>query len=100
MGWWSRQQARQRDLQLGVDADLVAGNRRRMWRSLGMIAAGILLSMISVKLHHTGWLVRVSTWKGLALFIVGLLLLRWAGAERTFLNKPDPEKPPSLFGDS
>src|SRR5215467_9618196 len=99
MGWWSRQQARQVDLQRGVDADLIAENRERVRRALAMIAVGIVLPIAPLKLHLTEWPARVSTWVGTALFIVGLVLVRWAGAERAFLNRPEPEKPPSLFGD-
>jgi hypothetical protein len=99
MKWWSRQQARQFDLQRGVDADLVAENRRRVWRALGLIVVGIVIMIVSVKLHLAGWPARASTWIGTTFFIVGFLVLRWAGAERAFLNEPEPEKPPSLFGD-
>jgi hypothetical protein len=98
MGWWARQSRRSFDLRHGVDADLVAENRRRRRLAWALLGSGFLMAVLLDRIRPTGWLRTVSSVVLGILFIAGFVLLRWAGAESSFLNKPDPEKPPSLFG--
>jgi hypothetical protein len=99
MKWWARQSQRTFDLRHGVDADLVAENRKRRRIAWVLLCSGIFLGWLLGKLQPAGWLRTVLSTVAVALWIIGIILLRWASAESNFLNKPDPEKPPSLFGD-
>jgi hypothetical protein len=96
-GWPSHWQQRQRDLQNGVDADLLQANRGRRKLSWYFFALVFLLIGVQAIVKPTG------TWRGIlvALCVVSLVcavgLAHWARAESAFLSKPDLEKPPSLF---
>jgi membrane glycosyltransferase len=96
-GWPSRWQQRQRDLQNGVDADLLQANRGRRKLSSYFFALVFLLIGVQAIVKPTGTLRGILV----ALCIVSLVcavgLARWARAEGAFLSKPDLEKPPSMF---
>lgn len=95
--WFSRYNQRQRDLAVGVDADLVQSNRKKLRISLLLISASFLFIGIDhfVKLH--GHAHEIVTWIFGFLLVGGVFLGRWAGLESSFLRKPDPKEPPSLF---
>jgi hypothetical protein len=97
MSWWTRKSQRSFDLRQGIDADLAAENRRRWKLTWTLLGSGFLMAMLLDRIRPTGWLRTMSSVVLGVLLIAGFILLRWAGAESTFLNKPDPEKPPSLF---
>ena len=98
MSWWARQSQRGFDLRRGVDADLVAENRRRRRVAWTLLGSGVLIGYVIGRFQPTGWLRIVLSVTAAASWIVGIVLAKWAGEESKFLNKPDPEKPPSLFG--
>jgi len=93
--YFSRYIQRKRDLAAGVDADLVAGNRKKFRVGLLLFIGGFLLFAGSAKIH--GVMAEVLRWIGGATFMVGFFMVTWAQQERAFLNRPDPKKPPSLF---
>jgi len=90
---------RQRDLQSGVDADLVAATQRRSnfgWKLL-LAGAGILgLLWIISHFAHPRWLDNALLTLGLIAWLGGLAILKLSSQEKAFLNKPDPEEPPRL----
>jgi len=97
-GWFRRQAQRERDLEADADADLVRDNRRRMRLSWKLIGFGFLIASCPALFHFDGWVKELCFWMGMALLIVGFVVARWAGEEYKFLHRPDPPKPPSLFG--
>ena len=95
--WWTRQKERNRELECGVDADLVRVNRRRVRASLALMAGAFLLAWVRGSFRLIGWLGDALLWTAMIGLVAGLIGLRWAGEESKFLRRPDPEKPPSLF---
>jgi hypothetical protein len=96
--WLRRFQERQRELAIGVDADLVKANRRRFKRGLFLLAVGCLLGFAGPKMHLSFVLrVAVAVVFGMS-GLIGLFMLQWAARESTFLHRPDPEKPLSILG--
>jgi hypothetical protein len=93
--WFSRYRQRQRDLAAGVDADLVAGNRKKGNLGLSLVVVGFLVFAASARSHSA--ITEALRWLGGAMLLVGFFIVEWARQERAFLNKPDPKKPPSLF---
>lgn len=97
LDWLRRWQLRQRELQNGVDADLVRTNRRRWKVCLALFACSFLLIGIRAKVNLS------DSWHTIAvtlttIFLVGGMLMgRWASAEQSFLNRPNPKEPPRLW---
>jgi hypothetical protein len=95
--WFKRWFERQDALERGVDADLVAANRRK-WKLVSwFVACGVLLLNLDLLFPIPSWLRRVVFFPAALLIIAGVVLLRWASAEHAFLNKPEPKAPPSIF---
>jgi len=96
--WYRRWEKRQADLARGVDASLVRTNRRRYKVAAVLLAASSLtawsLSATDIPVWAE-WPLRLVVAVG---GVSGLILLRWAQQERINLEKPDPEKPPSILG--
>jgi fatty acid desaturase len=95
----SRQMQRSRDLASGVDADLVASNRRRFrvgWISFLIFLAFLGLMHALDHFAHPHWLEVALFIPCAAAFLVALFALKIASAEKAFLDKPDPEEPPRL----
>ena len=88
---------RERELTEGADADLVSANRRRWTLGYQVFALGALLLAIDWLVRLPSWLHKVIVSICCALLAVGLITWKWAQAERTYLEKPEPNKPPSLF---
>jgi len=88
---------RQRDLERGVDADLVRDNRRRWSHALILWLAGTLLFVVERYLPIPGWAQLSVRFAAFACIILGVFLSKWSSQERAFLNKPDPKEPPKLF---
>ena len=95
--WLKRQQDRQRELERGVDADLVHGNRRRFRVSFRLLAAGTVLALAARYLPGPPWARRTLTLAASGCLVCGFILFKWAMRERAFLNEPGPEEPPKLF---
>lgn len=95
--WLERWQQRQRELQQGVDADLVRANRRR-WKVCWSLFG---LSFLIIAIEATVKLSEAWHRVALGLFMVclggGLVLGQWARAEQGFLQRPNPKEPPRLF---
>jgi 4-hydroxybenzoate polyprenyltransferase len=94
--WFSRYRERQRDLAAGVDADLIASNRKKTKIALVLLGLGLLLLWIAAAESH-GTVREILRWLGGTVLSVGFFVAVWDQQERAFLNKPDPKKPPSLF---
>jgi hypothetical protein len=95
--WLKRFQERQRELARGADADLVQNNRTRYKHGLFLLAFGLLVGFLRPKVHLSGVLQAAAVVVSIASFTIGFVLLRWAYQESIFLNRPDPEKPPSIL---
>jgi hypothetical protein len=95
--WFRRQQKRQADLANGADADLVLDNRNRSRLALYLIGFAILLRVIEAKVHFVGVWHTIVVATTLALLVGGVVLEQWARAERSFLDKPDPQEPKRLW---
>ncbi|MGB0034816.1 MAG: hypothetical protein WBP79_05005 [Candidatus Acidiferrales bacterium] len=93
-----RRKERQRELASGVDADLVRANKRRTWLSWGLIALAIALYLLTSLFQMSGMPYRIMAGAAAVSLVTGGLLARWAAQEKAFLDKPDPEGPPSMFG--
>jgi hypothetical protein len=95
--WFDRYQRRQADLARGVDSSLVRANRRRGNTGILLLTASLLvgwaLSRTTVP-WGLDWLIRTVLVIGA---LSGVILLKWAQQERIHLEKPDPEKPPSIL---
>lgn len=96
--WYKRREKRQADLARGVDASLTRANRRRYK------VAGVLLAVSSLTAWAFSgraiplwaeWLIKLVVAGG---GVSGFILLRWAQQEKISLERPDPEKPPSILG--
>jgi hypothetical protein len=95
--WMGRFQERQRELAIGVDADLVKINHRRFRRGLFLLAFGCLLGFVGPKIHLSFALrVAAAILFGM-LCLIGLFMLQWAARASAFLNSPPPEKPISIL---
>jgi peptidoglycan/LPS O-acetylase OafA/YrhL len=96
-GWFARSRRRQRELAAGVDADLVLANRKRYRLGLGLFCFGLLIIVLGAGSHvnHAARVIALSV--GFASLAIGFVVLEWARRERSWLDEPDPEKPPSIF---
>jgi len=95
--WFQRWQRRQSDLAQGVDADLVRDNSNKYKRGFFLLAFAFLLSFVSGKVRFPRPAQIMLESISVASFIAGVLTLMWAGLERTFLDKPEPQEPPRIF---
>ena len=95
--WLERQEQRERDLERGVDADLVRDNRRR--RKLALWSFGLLAMLVTLDrlFQLRGWWHELVFIAVMVCLISGFVALRWAAAESAFLHRPDPKEPPRLF---
>ena len=95
--WFARWNERQRQLQSGVDADLVRDNRKRWKLSIVMFVCSFLLIGIHSQVNFPQlWSRLIAVLTGL-FFVCGVVLARWAGAQDYFLSRPDPKEPPRLW---
>jgi hypothetical protein len=95
--WLERQKERDRELQAGVDADLVRDNNKR-WKWSAIIAGcGLLiLGFLAYAKLPVPWSKIVAAMAGI-LTIGGLILGRFALLWDRFIRRADPKGPPSLF---
>ena len=95
--WIQRSLLRQRDLQQGVDADLVRANRQK-WKLFALLLGLTFVSFgIQALVEFSGLLHTVAVGITTALFIAAFLLGHWAYQELAFIDKPDPKQPPRLW---
>lgn len=87
---------RARDLERGVDADLVKANRKRYQISSLLMALGVGMIPLALWPPAQPAIPEAFRWIGAAIAAAGMIGLRWARAENEFLQRPDPEKPPRL----
>lgn len=99
MSWLQRVRQRHYDLAHGADADLVRENRKRFFHSAVLICTAALLLWIATKLPLPHFARLGAAVLAILCFLVGVVLFYWACAEHRFLDKPDPEPPPSIFQD-
>jgi hypothetical protein len=95
--WLKRREERQRDLERGVDADLVRDNVKLSRLSLSAWLVGCVLVLSANYLPLPKWAQGIITFVGFGLVATGLVFEKWARAEKVFLDKPDPEEPPRMF---
>ena len=95
--WFGRYLRRQRELAAGVDADLVRSNRRKFRLASSLFVLASLLLGIDRVVKPRGLIQEVFVWVTGVLFLGGTIVVQWAWRERAFLDKPDPERPPSHF---
>lgn len=91
-----RRWQRQRELQRGVDADLVRDNRRRWKLSWCFWTCGFALLGIQAIVKLYGSWHDVAVGVTMLFFTGGLVLGYWARAEQSSLDRPDPKEPPKL----
>lgn len=80
-----------------MDADLVRVSHRRFVVSLRLFAVAVVLVGVDWAAHLQGRTHDVVIWIAIGFFVTGAVGIRWASAEETFLHRPDPKEPPSLF---
>jgi hypothetical protein len=97
VSWWERWQERQEELAQGADADLVRDNRRKWRLGWGLSSFALLLLFVLAKVPVCRPLQLILGVVALVSVIIGGLVSSWARAESRFLNRPDREKPPSIF---
>lgn len=99
MSWLQRYLQRRYDLARGVDADLVAANRKRWKLSTALFCAGVLLGWLETKLPLPHALRLAADILALFSLAAGIALFHWAWQVDAFLSRPDPEQPPDIFKD-
>jgi len=95
--WFQRQQQRQRDLERGVDADLVQANQRRWKLFAWLFGLAILSCGILDRVQLSGPLHEITVGIAIFLSISAAIVGRWASLQQSFLDKPDPKEPPRLW---
>jgi hypothetical protein len=95
--WLSRSRERQRELEEGVDADLVAANRRRFKSCWTLFACTFLLGGIRALAKLSGLWDTIGFTVTMVFFVAGVPVGKWARAESAFLSKPNPEEPTRLW---
>jgi hypothetical protein len=96
-GWLQRWSQRQHDLARGVDGDLIRDNSKRYKVAFGLIVSGLLLAVLGNKVQIPSLLYWILVASGGVSFFAGFFIAMWAREEAAFLNKPDPEEPPTIF---
>ena len=95
--WIHRWQQRQRDLQQGVDADLVQSNRRR-WKLCACLFGLAFASFgLQASVKFTGFLNQIAVGITMLLFVAAMLMCNWARAWGEFLDRADPKEAPKLW---
>jgi len=95
--WFHRWQLRRRDLQKGVDADLVQENRRR-WKLCACLFGLSFLSFgILTVAKFQGIMNQLAVAITTGLFFGAMITGHWARSWGEFLDKPDPKEPPRLW---
>src|SRR5215471_8461314 len=96
VSWSRRWDERQRQIAAGADKSLFKRNARR--RNWAMALGGIcLLSSLLMSALRDGILTRIlGVLMGVS-GLAGLVMARWAQAERSTLLKPDPAEPLSIL---
>jgi hypothetical protein len=97
MGWLTRWRERQRELAVGVDADLVEANRKNWKLSLWFWALLFVLIGIQAKIKLPAIADKIALFLTIACLVAALLFSDWARAESAFLHKPDMPEPPSIW---
>lgn len=92
-----RMHQRQRELRLGVDADLVRDNRRRWKQCLVFFGCGFATLGVYAHVTLRGFWQDVAVTVIMLFFATAMFLGYWARAEHLFLNRPDPKEPPRLW---
>ncbi len=95
--WLYRWRQRDRDLQQGVDADLVHANQRRWKICAGLFGLCFLLLGIQSVVKFQGTLHQITVAVTVAAIFGAIILGNWARSWDAFLNKPDPKEPPRLW---
>jgi protein-S-isoprenylcysteine O-methyltransferase Ste14 len=95
--WLERQMQRQDDLDRGVDAGLVRGNRKKWKIAALFIAVSVLFFRIQSFVLISAKVQKVFNVIGATLFVLGFVVGRWAWQESAFLSQPDPKEPPRMF---
>jgi len=94
--WLRRWTQRQRDLENGVDADLVRASDRTLRFAFCLLLAGGVLQASRLLTTPT-WFTKTANIISICLLLLGAVLMRVSSAQRSYLDKPDPEPPQSLF---
>lgn len=97
MSWWARWKERQRQLELGVDADLVSAYRRKWRLSLWLFGSALFLFGVQSKILIEGTAHEIMGWLSIGCFLCASMVGYWARSEQDFLNKSDAEPPPSFW---
>ena len=97
LDWLDRWQQRQRELQNGADADLVRDNRR-LWKfSLALLVCSFLLIGIQAAVKFSDPWHTIAVTLTMVFLVGGVVLGRWASAQESFLNRPNPKERPRLW---
>jgi hypothetical protein len=95
--WFERSGQRQRDLDRGVDADLVRDNRKKWKLCYWLLGCGFALMGVNAMVHLTGVWDHIAIALTMASVIGGVLVGQLARAESGFLSKPDTKEPPRIW---
>lgn len=95
--WLHRYIRRQAELSQGVDSNLLPDNRTRWLRGTAAIAVAFALRWLAAEVQLSGITVWVVIGLAIALLLYGFFLLIWTNEQSAFLDKPEPEKPLTLF---
>jgi hypothetical protein len=88
---------RYRDLERGVDEDLVRDVKRRIRLALYLLGSGYLLMFIVSRAQPGRFLGTAGMIIAFVLALGGMILAWLSGMQLSFLTRPDPKEPPSLF---
>jgi uncharacterized membrane protein (UPF0182 family) len=97
MTWIERWLKRRNEIAQGADADLLAQNARRFHLAAVLFIAAVVLFWITTKLplpHTARVVLNIIVF---AAFVASLVLAHWTQRMEAFLNRPDPEAPPSIL---
>jgi hypothetical protein len=95
--WLHRWRQRERDLQQGVDADLVQANRRRWKLCASLFGLSFLSFGILAVAKFQGFIKQIAVAITTGLFFFAMITGHWARSWDAFLDKPDPKEPPRLW---
>lgn len=85
------------ELAEGADADLVRANARRFRLAFCLIGLAAAFTGIDAEVHLPRFLDIALRVVAVSCFAVGVVVGKWAHAERHFLKRPDSEGPPEIF---
>jgi hypothetical protein len=95
--WVGRWQQRQRELASRVDADLVRANRKKYRFSWTLFALAFVLLGFQAVFKLRGVFHEVAIWITSVCFVGGMILIRWAKIQRSFLERPTPKEPAKFW---